>query len=198
MSRILKREKVTDCRTWRAPAMSATEAAAAPEDAARQVHEAARLEGFRQGLEEARAQAADKLQQFDVLLGRLASPFEGYEEQVEEEIFALVKALTRQLVRREMRADPTQVVGIIREAVKTLPVVATELNVRLHPEDAALIKDTLATHQGRRPWKIQADPAIERGGCIVTTANTRVDAGLETRLGRLIAEMLGSERSDDE
>ncbi|NNF51004.1 MAG: flagellar assembly protein FliH [Gammaproteobacteria bacterium] len=198
MSRILKRDKVTDCRTWQAPTMTGTVAAVAPEDAAQQAMEAARLEGFRQGLEESRAQAAERLQRFDALLSRLASPFEGYEEQLEGEILALVKALTRQLVRREMHADPSQVVGVIREAVKTLPVVATELNVRLHPEDAELIRDTLSMHQGRRPWKIQEDPAIERGGCLVTTANTRVDAELETRLGRLISEMLGSERSDDD
>lgn len=160
--------------------------------------EAARLEGFRQGLEQAQQQSAERLQRFDALLARLAKPFEGYEEQLEAEVLALVKALTRQLVRREMHAEPAQIIGVIREAVKTLPIVATDLSVRLHPEDAVLVREMLAAHEGRRPWKIQEDPSLEQGGCLVTTANTRVDATLETRLGRLIAEMLGSERNDDQ
>lgn len=165
---------------------------------ARDQQEAARLEGFRQGLEQAREQTAERLERFDALLARLARPFEGYEEQLEAEVLALVKALTRQLVRREMHAEPAQIIGVIREAVKTLPIVATDLSVRLHPEDATLVREMLAAHEGRRPWKIQEDPSLERGGCLVTTANTRVDATLETRLGRLIAEMLGSERNNDQ
>lgn len=198
MSRILKSDKVASCRAWQAPLMSGMPAHASPVDAEKKQHEAARLEGFRQGLEESRSQVAQRMARFDALLVRLSRPFEGYEEQLEAQILALVRALTRQLVRREMHADPNQVVGVIREAVKTLPIVATELNVRLHPDDAALIRDTLTSHEGRRPWKIQDDPSLERGGCLITTANTRVDATLETRLGRLIAEMLGSERSDDD
>lgn len=198
MSKVLKSEKLTGCRPWQAPSMSGLPAESSIEETSQKQQETARLEGFRHGLEEARAQTAEKLRQFDTLLERLARPFEGYEEQLEEHLLALVKALTRQLVRREMQAEPTQVIGIIRDAVKTLPIVATELSVRLHPDDAALVRDTLSANEGRRPWKIQDDPTVERGGCLVTTTNTRVDATLEVRLGRLIAEMLGSERSNDD
>lgn len=133
----------------------------------------------------------------DTLMARLCAPFEAIEEQIEQELLALVKALTRQLVRREMRSDPSQVIGVIREAVRSLPVAAMNLKVRLHPDDAAVVRECLAGEEGARPWQLQEDPAMARGGCVVTSDNTRVDATLETRLGRLVAEMLGSERSGD-
>jgi hypothetical protein len=35
---------------------------------------------------------------------------------------------------------------------------------------------------------------MARGGCQVTTATSRIDARLETRLGAILSELLGTER----
>jgi flagellar assembly protein FliH len=38
------------------------------------------------------------------------------------------------------------------------------------------------------------DPVMARGGCQITTATSRIDARLETRLGAILSELLGTER----
>ena len=64
--------------------------------------------------------------------------------------------------------------------------------------DADVVRECMGPEVAERAWRIEEDPVMERGSCLVTSASSEVDARLETRLGRLIAEMLGSDRSGDE
>ena len=61
----------------------------------------------------------------------------------------LAVTIARQLVRRELRIDPAQVIAIIRETVALLPAAARDVRVHLHPEDAAVVREKLATPDGR-------------------------------------------------
>ncbi len=105
-------------------------------------------------------------------------------------------ALARQIVRRELKSDPTQIIGIIREAIAALPVAARDVRVHLHPEDAAVVRQNLAPTESERAWSIVEDPVMARGGCQITTPTSRIDARLETRLGAILSELLGTERQD--
>ena len=124
----------------------------------------------------------------------LAKPFEELDAEVERELLTLAMALARQIVRRELKTDPTQIIGIIREAISALPVAAREVRVHLHPEDAAVVRQNLAPTESERAWVIIEDPVMARGGCQITTATSRIDARLETRLGAILSELLGTER----
>jgi flagellar assembly protein FliH len=66
--------------------------------------------------------------------------------------------------------------------------------VHLHPEDAAVVRQNLAATENERAWGIIEDPVMARGGCQITTATSRIDARLETRLGAILSELLGTER----
>jgi flagellar assembly protein FliH len=131
------------------------------------------------------------------VLNACARPLEELDVRVEEELVALVKAVCQQLVRRELKLDPSHVVGVIREGLTALPLSNEEHVVRLHPEDAALVRERLQADDSRA-WRIEADPVIERGGCTIHAGNSQVDGRLETRLGRVVATMLDGERREDE
>ena len=62
-------------------------------------------------------------------------------------------ALARQIVRRELKTDPTQIIGIIREAIGALPVAARDVRVHLHPEDAAVCASTLRRRRAIAPGR---------------------------------------------
>ena len=102
--------------------------------------------------------------------------------------------MARHLVRRELRIDPSQVIAIIRETVALLPASARDVRVHLHPEDAAVVREKLATPTGERAWTIAEDPVMGRGGCRVTTDTAQIDARLETRIGTVVSALLGEER----
>ena len=151
------------------------------------LQEEAYKEAFQQGLAEGReagrAEARAQVERIAGMFHDLAKPFEALDQEVERELLTLAMALARQIVRRELKADPTQIIGIVREAIAALPVAARDVRVHLHPEDAAVMRENLASTESDRAWAIVEDPVMARGGCRITTATSRVDARLETRLG---------------
>jgi flagellar assembly protein FliH len=159
-------------------------------------------EAFEQGLAEGRdaghAEARAQVERLTAMFHDLARPFEVLDVEVERELLALAMALARQIVRRELKTDPTQIIGIIREAIAALPVSARDVRVHLHPEDAGVVRDNLAPTESERAWTMIEDPVMARGGCQITTSNSRIDARLETRLASILSELLGAaERQGD-
>jgi flagellar assembly protein FliH len=99
-------------------------------------------------------------------------------------------------VRRELRTDPAQLIAIIRETVALLPAATRDVRVHLHPEDATIVREKLATPTADRAWTIVEDPVMTRGGCRVTTDTAHIDQRLETRIRNIMATLLGEERTD--
>jgi flagellar assembly protein FliH len=134
----------------------------------------------------------------DAILVTLARPLAELDMSVERELAELACAIARQVVRRELRTEPAHVIGAIREAVALLPAAARDVRVLLHPEDAALVRERLVDSGAGRVWAITEDPMMGRGGCRVVAENSTIDARLETRVGAVIAHVLGDERAAGE
>jgi flagellar assembly protein FliH len=130
----------------------------------------------------------------DSIVNALARPLQELDPEVEDQLLQLALTIGRHLVRRELRIDPTQVIAIIRETVALLPASARDVRVHLHPEDAAVVREKLATPTGERAWTIAEDPVMSRGGCRVSTETAHIDARLETRIGSVVSALLGDER----
>ncbi len=174
-----------------------------------QIQKAAHAEGFeqgrkegmtyghREGLEQGRAEIQARVAQLDTLLHALDKPFEQLDQQLENEVVTLVINMVRQLIRREVKLDPWQIVGVVREALSILPISARNIRVVLHPEDAVLVRDAYTMGEHDQQWQIVEDPVIQRGGCRIFTDTSQVDATLDSRLSSLIAPLLAGERQQD-
>jgi flagellar assembly protein FliH len=158
-------------------------------------------EGFEYGHNEAQVQARNRIQtqiqQLDALLASLDTPFVKLDDQVEQELVALVISMVRQLVRREIRTDPQQIAGVVREAMAILPVASRNVRLVLHPEDAEIIRELYTLSESDLGWRVVEDPVLARGGCKIITDTSQIDATLESRIARLIAPLLAGQRSDD-
>jgi flagellar assembly protein FliH len=128
-------------------------------------------------------------------LEALARPLAQIDDVIHEQIAMLAIQLARGLVRRELRGDPAQVIGIVRETVALLPASAQGVRVALHPEDAALVRGKLVVSGPERAWTIVDDPALAHGDCRIYTDYAQIDARIETRLKEALAALLGDERS---
>lgn len=161
--------------------------------------------GFDQGFEEgAKKGYEDNVHllrkqnaEFVSLLESLAEPFRQLDEQVERELVNLAIGIASQLVRREIKVDPGQIVAVVREAVRALPLSSRKISLTLHPEDAELVRSALVLDEMSPPWGIKEDPLLTRGGCIVETEASHVDATVENRLAAIVARVLGGERRED-
>ena len=172
------------------------------EDVERRAYEEAFAKGREAGVAAAKAehaqilaQAQAQVKRLEQVVDSLARPLQDVDAQVESELVNLALTVARQLVRRELRIDPSQVIAIIRETVALLPIAARDVRVHLHPEDAAIVRDRLAATTAERAWSIVEDPVLTRGGCRVTTDSALIDARLETRVNTVIATILGDERA---
>ena len=173
------------------------------EDVEQRAHKEAYAKGHAAGVAAARAEQEKGLNHvktqvanIDKMASAIAQPYRDLDAQVEEQLVQLAVTIARQLVRRELRMDPAQVIAIIRESVALLPAATRDVRVHLHPDDATIVREKLATPTADRAWTIVEDPVMTRGGCRVTTDTAHIDQRLETRIQGIMAAILGEERSD--
>ncbi len=167
----------------------------------KQGREAGYQEGYNEGLEKGYQENVELLKQQAAelvkLLESLNEPFKHLDERVETALVDLVIGIATQLIRREIKTDKGQIVAVVREAVNALPLANQKLILRLHPEDAKLVVKALKLGEHAAQWQIEEDPLLTRGGCIVETGDSHVDATVENRLAAIVAKVLGGERQED-
>ena len=157
-------------------------------------YEEAWKKGLADGEAAGREAVRERCEHLDSLLDSLSQPFETLDDEVEHQIVDLAMLVARQLFRREIRADPTHIIGVVREALKILPAASRQVEVHLHPDDATLVRESLAMSDRQPAWQIVEDALLSRGGCHVTTENSQIDATAESRLNALITSIAGDER----
>ncbi len=197
-------------QAWSAPAIGSAAAGAPraprkPQDmlgGERRAWQEAEAAGRAAGLEAARADIEARQRHLDDTARRLESalqalsrPLAQLDDNVHSQLAMLATALARALLRRELRMEPAQIIGIVRDTVALLPASARGVRVTLHPEDAALVRERLSVAGPEQAWSIVDDPVLSRGDCRVQTDYAQIDARIETRLNEALALLLGDDRT---
>ncbi|MCF6250653.1 MAG: flagellar assembly protein FliH [Methylococcaceae bacterium] len=159
--------------------------------------EQGKAEGSKKGYEENLHLLRKQTAEFVSLLESLSEPFKELDQAVEKELVDLSIGIANQLIRREIKIDPGQIVAVIREAVNALPIASQNLTLRMHPEDAELVRSSLALDDISPPWNIIEEPLITRGGCKVETETSNIDVTVENKLATIVTTILGGEREED-
>jgi flagellar assembly protein FliH len=158
-------------------------------------------QGRRQGIEQAQAEHGKLLQQktaaFSDLMEALSEPFKNLDEEVEHELVKLAITIATQIIRREIKIDPGQVIAAVREAIRILPLSSQKISLYLHPDDAEVIRSSLSIDESASSWAVVEDPLITRGGCKIDTDVSHIDATVENRLAAVVANLFGGEREQD-
>ena len=180
-----------------------SEAVSAPIPTAEDIekwHKQAHDEGYQEGLKKAQQEIAQHKQQILELIHFFEQPLKFLNAEVEQQLNLLAVTLAQQLVRREIRAEPGEIIAVIREAVKMLPVNSRKIKIFLHPEDVEVVRNTLQLDEmdEEQSWKLIEDPMITRGGCEIKSDQSAINLTLENRLQSLAASILGGERVEDQ
>jgi flagellar assembly protein FliH len=157
------------------------------------------VEGVRKGEAELAKRIAEvdvKIAALEAIMGTLARPLDELDAEVETELTRLALAIAKHLARRELKIDPTQVIGIIRHTVSLLPLSARNIRIHLHPDDAAIVREKLARASGEQEWQLAEDPLMARGGCRLTTDNSSIDARFEASVAAALSGLLGDDRTE--
>lgn len=157
-------------------------------------YEEAWEKGHTDGLQAGETAIRERVERLDQLLHALARPFDNLDDQIEKQVVELAMTVVKQLFRREIAQNPTHVIGVVREAIQLLPLASRNVLVHLHPDDAAIIRESLTPAEGEPAWQIVENPLNAKGGCKITTDNSSVDASAEVRLNSLIRSIAGEQR----
>ncbi|TPW17745.1 MAG: flagellar assembly protein FliH [Halothiobacillaceae bacterium] len=155
-------------------------------------------EGYKQGLVDGANEIKNRVSRLQLVFTTLQRPLEELDARVEEELVVLALAIARQIIRRELKSDPSHVMAAVREGLSILPLASRNVRILLHPDDAQVVKNSLSLSEAEQGWKIVDDPTVTRGGCRVITETAQIDATLEKRLALIAAQLLGGERESDQ
>lgn len=214
MSRIINNETSEDCKPWRAPDLDSTSINDNSYDfnatgshsgkqreqqkiLQQQAYDESHAKGYKEGMAHGQKELNKQLESLQSLINALIMPLPDLDDLVVDELVQLCMAVVKQMVRRELKISPGEVVAVVRQALSLLPVAASEITLELHPEDAKLIRNALLGPETESSWKINEDPLLTRGGCRVLTRTSRIDATVEKRINSVIAEVMGGERKVD-
>jgi flagellar assembly protein FliH len=174
-----------------------------------QIHREAEKAGFEAGYAEGQAkgyaealETATRVQQAEgerlrSIVDMAALPLASLDEQVETVLVDLAILIARQIIRRELRSSPGEVVAVVREGLSRLPMATRERKLHLHPEDVPLVRTALGLHEEEPGWRLEADPLVARGGCLLETESSYIDATVEARIAAAVSRLLGGEREGD-
>ena len=133
-----------------------------------------------------------KLQRLEQLMGQLLTPIAEQDQQIEHVLVQLVSHISRQVIRRELQCDSSQLKGVLSEALKLLPMGAGNVRIHINGQDFELVKALRERHEEN--WRILEDAQLQPGGCRIETEHSQIDASVETRLEQAMKQLFEQQR----
>jgi len=205
MSNLLSSDDDNEVRPWKLPDVDMSGGVHGPltagqiEKLQKQAYEEGFERGRKDGLLAGEQEAEKKLQHLSSIIELFNNPLKELDENVVQQLIDLTTIIAGQVIRRELRADPGQIIAVVRECIKNLPITARKISIFLHPDDAMLVRGAFSIDENvDQSWQIIDDPVLTRGGCRIEAENSKIDATVEQQLNRVIANLLGGEREQDE
>lgn len=133
-----------------------------------------------------------KVAVLEQLMTQLFEPIAEQDQALERALVQLVSQMSREVIRRELLADSSQLTQVLREALKLLPMGAGNVRIHINPQDFELVKALRERHE--ESWRILEDEQLQPGGCRVESEHSLIDASIETRLDLALKQLFEQQR----
>lgn len=111
-----------------------------------------------------------------------------------EELVGVAFELAEAVLGGELRTRPELVIEVTRKALASLPDGGQAV-VRVHPDDEPILREAAASLSCNRTGQgvtVVADRGVERGGCIVASGGSSMDARVTEAVARACAAFFGT------
>lgn len=154
-----------------------------------QGHAQATLEGDRKIQQYIAAQGQDAARRFGKLIASTQEQIAQSEQVMAEGVLELASEIARKVLRQELASNPNALQPVIREALGLLALDSKAALIRMHPVDVDILEEVLRQEFSYLTLTLLADTTVTRGGCIIESAGSVVDATLEKRWKRAVANL---------
>lgn len=166
-------------------------AAVDPEAELNALREAARAEGYAQGVAAGRVEGEQACSRMKQLAESFSSTLDNLDFRLADMVLELALDVARQVVAGELAARPERILDVVNMALKQMAETSREARLLLNPDDAALVRPHLDQVLDKNRLRIVEDVRIARGGCLIETSQGDLDATLPARW-RQVVQVLGS------
>lgn len=136
-----------------------------------------------------RRTAEDAARRLSLLLQNAGAELQRADEHLAEQMLQLACDLARQVVRRELEQPQDVLKAVIHEALSQTVDDHLQRTVRLNPMDLALMQNHLGELVAGGKVRFVAQDGLAAGGCVVETPACTVDASIEKRWARAVANL---------
>jgi flagellar assembly protein FliH len=154
-----------------------------------QGHAQATLEGQRQISEYIDTTGKESAATFASLFGSVREQLDQAEQVMARGVLELACELARQVLRHEMSTNPNALQPVVREALGMLSVDSKAAVVRMNPLDIEVLAEVVRQEFSSLALTLLPDATLARGGCLVESAGTVVDATVEKRWLRAVSSL---------
>jgi flagellar assembly protein FliH len=176
-----------------------------PEPAAHEQLEAVRQQALAEGYEQGRQagaketrealesqmkrQTQELAQRVTQIVQKASVDLTQLDERFAGQLLELACDLARQVVRRELHTPLDPLKAVVNEALALAVEDGRASTLRLHPDDLALLQPAMGEALEAMKVHLVADDLLTRGGCLVESASGAVDARVEKRWARAVANL---------
>ena len=158
------------------------------------LREAARAEGYAEGLAAGRVEGEKACSRIKLLAESFSSALDNLDFRLADMVLELALDVSRQVVAGELAVHPERILDVVNLALKQMAESSREARLVMHPDDAALVRPHLDKVLDKNRLRIVEDVRIERGGCLIETPQGDLDATLPARW-RQVVQVLGSNQN---
>ena len=154
-----------------------------------QGHAQATLEGQKQIADYIANQGQEIADRMAQVLLSAQSQLAQSEQTIATGVLELACALARQVLHRELTANPNVLEPVVHEALGMLTSDSRAAVVRLHPHDLDVLGDGVQRAFPNLTITLVPDSHVTAGGCLVESAGSVVDGTVERRWERAVAAL---------
>jgi flagellar assembly protein FliH len=144
------------------------------------------LESFKQSF------AAQTTAQVGLLLKAMQSEFDALQPRLADSVARVAVELARQVLRHELSTHPAVVSGVAQQALNALMHNARHIQLQVHPQDVALVREGAAELIEARRAQVLPNPALARGDCLIESDLGTLDARLASRWAQATANLVAA------
>jgi flagellar assembly protein FliH len=159
-----------------------------------QIIDSARAEGYArghaEGLASGQAEIRRIIAQMEGILDAFTRPLARLDAEVGDALADLAVRIAGALLRRSYSADPTLLAALVQEALDMAGAESRQLELRLHPDDIAMLEPYLPAQERVR---LVPDLTLARGDLRVHADSVRIDGSLAARLDAALQSIVARE-----
>ena len=155
------------------------------------IEEAAHAEGYARGHAEGVAAGQAEVRriaaQMEGILDAFTRPLARLDAEVGDALGDLAVRIAGALLRRSYAAEPALLEALVREALDLAGSDQRQVELRLHPDDLAMLSPQLVSLQGVR---LAGDSTLARGDQRLHADSVRIDGSLSARLNAALQRIM--------